>query len=235
MMSRAYENPPGCAAPRVGDTPGFRGARASAGHPSQPESKRHKHPLLRPPGRVLGGLRAARWGPHRQPPSGRPSRPPGPAAPQRPATCLLRVPEERRLRTRGAEARRRGGRARSRPPAGVPWLPPSLQPGSSNPPPSTLRAPEPGPPRGSARAQCSRLGCAQASALGPAHAPALARLLLAPPVPPTGGRSGGGCTCCAQTHSPVAFPRAPAVPCTNGDLSREAQPGSKRNLGWPGW
>lgn len=44
-------------------------------------------------------------------------------------------------------------------------------------------------PRGSARAQCSRPGCAQASALGPAHAPALARLPLAPRCPSTGGRS----------------------------------------------
>lgn len=45
------------------------------------------------------------------------------------------------------------------------------------------RAPEPGPTRGSARAQCSRPGCAQASALGPAHAPAFARLRLCAPAP----------------------------------------------------
>lgn len=187
-MSPACENPPGCAAPRVGDPPGFRGARASAGHPSQPESKRHKHPLPHPPGRVLGGLRAPQWGPHRQPPCG-----PGlPASPsrrprKRPATCLLRVPEERRLRTRGAEVKAQG-RAGALPPSrrgsrGCRRA--SSRAAASRRLPRRARAPEPGPPRGSARAQCSRPGCKQASALGPAHAPAIARLRLAPPVTPT--------------------------------------------------
>lgn len=78
-----------------------------------------------------GGLWTPQCGPHRQPLHGPASRPPRPHCPPvSPPTCQLRVPAERRLRTRGAEARRRGALPPSRsgpvasaePPAGPPQL-----------------------------------------------------------------------------------------------------------------
>lgn len=111
------------------------------------------------------------------------TRPPrGPAAPPRvPPPACSGSPAERQLRDAGHR-----GEAQDRAPA----LPQGSRGrrGASSRAAATRRlprprAPEPGPTRGSARAQCSRPGCAQASALGPAHAPAFARLRLCAPAP----------------------------------------------------
>lgn len=173
-----------------------------------------------------GGLWTPRCGPHRQPPRCPTSQaPPSPSVPP-PASS-----GSPRSAGCGRGAQRRGAGARSRPPAGIPWPLRSLQPGRCNPSSSTPRAPEPGPTRGSARAQCSRPGCAQASALGPAHAPAVARLLSAPLSPSTGRRSAAAAPAVAMLKGVWrASPGVLGVPHTRGDLSSAAESGSKETL-----
>lgn len=103
-----------------------------------------------------GGLWTPQCGPHRQPLHGPASRPPRPRRP--PVFPPPASSGSPRSAGCGRGAQRRGAGARSRPPAVVPWPLRSLQPGHCNSPPSTPRAPEPGPTRGSARAQCSGAG-----------------------------------------------------------------------------
>lgn len=213
---------------RAGATPGIGGERggAPAGHPSQPESNGHEHTRPRPrPGEASSGLLGAARAANRPA-----ARPPGPAAPSVPPTCLLRGPAERRLRTLG-----RRGEAQTRAPA-LPQGSRGRCGASSGRAAATRRrlprrARRNRAPRGSARARSAAApGCVQASALGPAHAPALARLPLAAPAPRSrglrrlhllslSGLQGGPGSRSAQV----------------GDLSSAAQPGSKRKLGWPGW
>lgn len=202
--------------------------RPRSARPSRARISAEEKPIRAPtsPPWEQGGLWTPRCGPHRQPPRGPASRAPPPPSVPPPASS-----GSPRSAGCGRGAQRRGAGARSRPPAGVPWPLRSLPPGRSNPSSSTPRAPEPGPTRGSARAQCSRPGCAQASALGPAHAPVVARLLPAPLSPSTGRRSAAAAPA-VSTLTGVwrAFPGVLGLLHSRGDLSSAAESGSKETL-----
>lgn len=144
---------------------------------------------------------------------------PGPAAPQCPATCQLRVPAERRLRTRGTEARRRGA------------LPPSGGgPVASAEPPAGPQQPVVFHAARAGTGPHARLGARAVqppglrAGLGPRpRARACGRSAPAcTPEPLNKQKVCGRCTCCLHTHGCLeGFPGSPwLAPHTWGSVQR---------------